>query len=359
MLGVLVQIDMHYYGTYAMAVAAGIPKKDAAIVAYSAQFVDDSTRYDSGSHSDGGFLFGITTAHHPSQVLTRTSQDHLAGFEEQRRIWIPFHFFPGGEGDTFYEKLLCTKDGKIIQVVLDNYIENITRKPYRLELLGICAHVYADTFSHYGFSGMSSHFNKTNQDSFTYISPPSPSIQTYILKKLSLFKEKFVGDGAEMASEALGHGSVATMPDRPYLHWRFEFENPRPSGETVSDRNNTETYYEACKKLYEFFTRCGKAMYPETTSIPFATIQESIYEILKFEGNEKERSQQWINSGLVEGLPQYDPTYWENDKTKAFKKLNDSKEAINTNVYRFHQAAAYHRYYVLKDLLPSHGIAVY
>ena len=38
------QYDMHYYGTYAMAAAAGIPKNDAEIIAYAAQYVDDQNQ---------------------------------------------------------------------------------------------------------------------------------------------------------------------------------------------------------------------------------------------------------------------------------------------------------------------------
>ncbi|MCL1817629.1 MAG: hypothetical protein FWG35_01775, partial [Spirochaetaceae bacterium] len=117
------QKDMHYYGTYAMAVAAGIPQNDANIIAYAAQFVDDSTRYDSEVNHDGGMLFGITTAHHPAQALIRSPKDHLSGLEEQRKIWVPFHFFPGGIGKTFAEKLLCVKDGKIVREMLDNHLE--------------------------------------------------------------------------------------------------------------------------------------------------------------------------------------------------------------------------------------------
>jgi len=154
------QKDMHYCGTYAMAIAAGIPKHDAAVIAYAAQFVDDSTRYDSGIHSDGGLLFGITTAHHPHQSLIRLPTDHLSGLEEQRKIWIPFHFFPGGKGNTFHEKILCVKDGDIVQEMLANHLAVCRQKAYALELMGICAHVYADTFSHYGFSGMTSPCNE-------------------------------------------------------------------------------------------------------------------------------------------------------------------------------------------------------
>jgi len=44
------QEDMHYYGTYAMARAAGLKVKDAKVVAYAAQYVDDSTANDSEVH---------------------------------------------------------------------------------------------------------------------------------------------------------------------------------------------------------------------------------------------------------------------------------------------------------------------
>ena len=37
------QLDMHYYGTYAMARAAGINSNASATIATAAQFVDDNT----------------------------------------------------------------------------------------------------------------------------------------------------------------------------------------------------------------------------------------------------------------------------------------------------------------------------
>ena len=62
------QKDMHYYGTYAIARVAGLKPKDAQVIAYSAQFVDDSTMTDSQMHEDGGLLYGVATAHHPKQA---------------------------------------------------------------------------------------------------------------------------------------------------------------------------------------------------------------------------------------------------------------------------------------------------
>ena len=40
------QVDMHYYGTYAMARAAGLSPADCRIIAIAAQFVDDNAGKD-------------------------------------------------------------------------------------------------------------------------------------------------------------------------------------------------------------------------------------------------------------------------------------------------------------------------
>lgn len=351
------QKDMHYYGAYAMALAAGIPARDASVIAYSSQFVDDSTRYDSGKHADGGLLFGITTSHHPAQSLIDNATDHGESNEEQRRIWVPFHFFPGGEGASFHEKILCVKDGPLVNEMLKNHIEHGGTKAFALELIGIAAHVYMDTFSHYGFSGMSSELNKVKFDSIKCVSRIDKSVYKYIKGKF----ECFVGTLAEAGAEGLGHAGAATFPDRPYLHWELEFERPRPGNGVKSDRNNPQTYLEGCAKLHSFFCKFARSRYAEASSRQkqFSSIEPEVKEILAVEGKGPERCAVWENSSLTTGAPNYDPTTWENEKRKMFELTALSSDNINTNAYKFHQAAAYHRYYVLKDLLPSYGIAVY
>jgi len=69
------QEDMHYYGTLAIASAAGLPEKDAEIVAYSSQFVDDSTGRSSEENRDGGLLSGEASAHHPRECAVNACLD--------------------------------------------------------------------------------------------------------------------------------------------------------------------------------------------------------------------------------------------------------------------------------------------
>ena len=347
------QTDMHYYGTYAMAVAAGIPQEDAAVIAYAAQFVDDSTGYDSDAHEDGGLLFGITTAHHSVEAFIKATDDQTHKLEDERRVWVPFHFFPGGEGENFHEKILCVKDGNIVNEMLKNYLEIGKDKTYRLELIGIASHVYEDTFSHYGFSGLTSPYNEIDGD----IDIAKKSLSKYIYGYITGKAEEFAGKFAEKTIE-LGHAGVATYPDRPYLKWEFKFKLPRPGEGVNSNRDNPDSYLEGCQKLHGFLCKFAQSYYPEANQKTFNEIEDSVRTVLAFQGCQEDRIQAWKDSGLIDGVTDYDANDWEKEKNN-FSEFVSSLDGINTNAYRFHQAAAYHRYYVLKDLLPNHGIAIY
>jgi hypothetical protein len=353
------QTDMHYYGTLAMALAAGIPRKAAETIAYAAQFVDDSTGQDSKEHEDHGLLYAISTAHHPLQsFLDRLGAKIQEGTEEQRKIWVPFHFLPGGKGTTLSEKLLCVKNSDIAREMLDHNLEIALKKPYGLELMGVTAHVYMDTFSHYGFSGIASSFNRIKNGTIAFTKEPKTS--KYIKDKFKSFTEKYVvTSAAQKASKYLGHAGVATYPDRPYLQWRFDFERPRPDNRVNSIRDNSESFLEGCKCLHAFFSRFAQAKYTETESrLEFKDIEATVRTVISSEADMEGRIKAWDNSGLINGYGKYNPQTWEEEKI-MFPKYAVSGDGISTSAYRFHQAATFHRYYVLKDLLPSHGVAVY
>ena len=368
------QEDMHFWGTYVITRAAGVPMNDAYTIAYAAQYVDDSNKQDSEPHKDGGLLYGIATAHHPIQ----SGVNSVINQEEQRRVWVPFHFMPGGEGDTLEEKLLCVKDSAIAQEMIAYHIAMAKGKSFGLELIGIAAHVYMDTFSHYGFSGISSEYNAVKANSFEFVNIERGSeIGKYITDKhkkfVGKYKEKIydfftgiISSVAEAGSNSLGHAAVATYPDRPFLHWQVEFERDRP--DRISNRNNPETYLEGCEKLHSYLSGFAQEWYEQPKIQSFENIKSEIDTIIRFQGNMEERINKWkqaIIGGTIYtpeesevGKTVYDADMWENEK-KAFQDAASSSDSIDTNVYRFHQAAAFHRYYVLKDLLPKHRIAVY
>ena len=363
------QVDMHYYGTLAMALAAGIPKDDAEIIAYASQFVDDSTGTDSEENEDHGPLYAINTAQGHRQVIIDNPFRIQEITIEQRRVWIPFHYLPGGEGTTFSEKLLCIKNSKIAQKMLEHSMEVAHNKPFELHLIGITAHVYMDTFTHYGFSGISSTLNRIKNN--TILLNEDQKIDA-LLPRLN------VAHIAEGIARGLGHVGVIELPDIPYLKWQFEFDRPRSNYDDKNVRDNSIDFMEGCKSLYNYFLKFAKKKYSKFDSwrnfassglnfrnvkagkrIKFSKIKEILRNIIEFENDNKEdRIEKWYDSGLIQDCKRYNKDTWEQDKEK-FSKLLSSSNGILTDVYRFHQAATYHRYYVLKDLLPSYGIAVY
>ena len=346
------QLDMHYYATYALARAAGISPEKSLTIAKSAQFVDDSSTVAEAS-ADGVFLCHEATAHHPAELEANATKD------DQRRVWVPFHFLPGGAGNTFEEKLICQKDSQIAREMVGHAI-SLGTKSYGAELLGITAHVYADTFSHYGFSGITSELNKVVSDSID-IETHSADVLNYIKGKASEFFVKRAADAIDLL--ALGHGSVATYPDRPYLSWSFSYEDGRASGV----RSNATTFMAACEALYNMFVSAAAIASDWRTGqrVEFSSIKSDIEKIIRLEGKMDERVEAWQQAskkGLIytnptgEPIPGYSCDEFSADVTdlvdKQFNAVSD------TDVYLFMQAAKVHREYVLHELLPIHGIKV-
>lgn len=57
------QSDFHYFGTYALARAAGIHREAATIIARSAQYVDDAVEAELPVGKEGIALLAEVTAH--------------------------------------------------------------------------------------------------------------------------------------------------------------------------------------------------------------------------------------------------------------------------------------------------------
>jgi hypothetical protein len=143
----MMQTDMHYYGTYAIARAAGINQAIARTIATASEYVDDSDRL-SVVTIDGELIESEPTAHHPTDGENSDPTD-------QRRTWAPFHFIPGNEGETIEERLICRTDSDLAREMIEHSLSHCD-EIYGVLLMGITSHVYADTFAHYGFSGISS-----------------------------------------------------------------------------------------------------------------------------------------------------------------------------------------------------------
>lgn len=345
------QLDMHYYGTYAMARAAGIRPDYAQAIATAAQYVDDS---DTAGLvlGDGTFLACSATAHHPIDARNIEPLD-------QRNVWIPFHFLPGNKGTSFEERLVCQMDSEIAHEAIKFAIGNATAS-FGIMLAGIVAHVYADTFSHYGFSGISSDLNSVDNASIT---PRITSIEVmkYVKEKANEFFEKRKADAADLIQ--LGHGGVATYPDRPYLRWSFRYADGRSSGE----RDNPSTFIAACEKLHGLFIKLGDAVpgYAHLGGrVPFIQIRDTVKNVLAREGAMEERITAWQEKAKQGALypakaaiPAYDSKRFSSDLAQLAGMPRDKAEG--TLVYQFLLAATQYRQFVLRELLPQNGLEIF
>jgi len=358
--------DMHYYGTFAMARAAGIEAGSAQIIASAAQYVDEAAKPLSIELKDGNSLVTFPTAHHMGDVKNIEIND-------QRQVWVPFHFLPGGEGTSFSERMVCRKDSEISQKMINHHLEH-TDCLFGRELMGVAAHVYADTFAHYGFSGYSSRQNRVHGESIE-VDIEDPAVKTGVLDKLTSFfshndtlypnyRRKFISDAAENLSGGLGHGAVATYPDLPFLWWCFDYEG---NGET-SGRKNDETFLEGCRALHKMFsdylTRMPQYKDPAGGK-DFADIEEAVQKVLSVQEDTKGRIEAWrvamwrgeLTPLAKQDIPEYKEEGWTEDLMK-FHEGSDSVGLLNSSPYRFYQAANLHRNYVLRQLLPDNDLSV-
>ena len=360
------QLDMHYYGTYAMARTAGLKPAICKTIATAAQFVDDNAAKSHIEFQDGGRIDAEATAHHVSDVISNRDP------EDQRQVWVPFHFLPGNQGQSFSQRLICRENSKIARELVEHHLGYATH-PAGVCLIGVTAHVYADTYSHFGFSGVGSRYNKVDNDSFKFDENLDPDIADYIKgKEKEFFRRYGKGGGfianikswlAETISGALGHGAVATYPDRPYLKWSFEYEYPHKQ---YVIRDNPKSFLKGCEALHTMFTRFGQANAALSTGdgLAFGTIKDSVKSILAHEDRKEGRIKKWRiearagNIGLNSfEIPLYKPEVW----MKQAATLNSSETstaALRSNLFRFYQAASIHRQYVLRELLPDNKLVV-
>lgn len=366
------QIDFHYYGTYALARVAGLRAGVAQTIATAAQYVDDAIDDQLLLNRVGSRFFPEVTAHRTFDFKENTDPDN------QRQVWVPFHFLPGGQGESLSEKLVCRKDSDLSKTLVLHALD-LADQPFALELIGLTAHVYADTFAHWGFSGVSSRRNRVVGDSIQ-VNPSTPDFVDAmrdklkaLLARLSL-NELQLPNFREVISEfangfgALGHGAVATCPDQPYLAWSYAHEFPDLAG-PPQDRFNQVDYRQAARMLLETFGQFA-ARRPDLAAPggdrPYEEIESVVAEVLATVGSAEERTAAWqraveqgrLYRGADSVIPDYDPSVLDAQR-RALEKLGDPAEARDNGVYRFFQAASLHRWYVLRDLLPAHGIALF
>lgn len=246
-------------------------------------------------------------------------------------------------------------------------------------LIGITAHVYADTFAHFGFSGISSKENRVERNSIV-LNTKSETERERLTIKQKDFDKKYLAAGildnfsgiisglSQIASGALGHGAVITYPDLPYLSWSFRYKKRKDFKIEFEKRDNGRNFLEASYSLFEIFKEYSQSkpdIIDKTVKLTFLDIEEPLAKLFAYENNRKKREEKWdsaIKENLFYDFPENSiPGYKGFKWLEAFfsSELKTSKNILMKEAYQFFSAADFHREYIVKELLPEHNIVVY
>ncbi len=360
------QIDFHHAATYVIARYANFGHREAALVAYCAQYVDDATNAGTISFSNGALYTRIASAH---GMLDYRNFDKLAN----HHCWIPFHFLPGnggkpmGEnpGGTFIQKIICRPNSHIAQDMVRTCILDQDQL-YGLHRLGVTMHVYADTWAHQGFAGVN---HKVN-DIRALDDQDNPD-EGFLDRLKDYFGDRFDRAASEFVGDALplGHGAALSYPDMPYLEWSY-----RDADGNKVKRDNPTAFLEAaeqmCIAMQRYRVRNPDANVPGLPEEGRKKIDSLLRDITETKG--EERHKQWlqhIHEGFF-GFPavkleyraksvgswKYEATGTRRHKDKSSDSFEYHPSFLGSDWKLFHDAIWAHRFDLIHDILPRYGI---
>ena len=360
------QIDFHHAVTYVVARLAGFAHRDAETISYCSQYVDDATNSGTIRFDNGAMYSRISSAH---KMLDYRNFDKLAN----HFAWIPFHFLPGNGGrkpgenpdGSFVEKIICRPNSYVAQDMIRACIEN-RHTLYGLHRLGVTMHVYADTWAHQGFAGISHNVNNIRA-----LDDKDEPNAGFWGKLKDFFGDAFDEAAGRFVGGALplGHGAALSYPDRPYLKWNYE-----DSYENIVKRDNTKDFCEAanemCKAMQRYRVGNFDANVPGLPANDNDKITHLLSTITDEDGHD--RHCKWLDA-VHTGYFSFPPVKLEyrakgvgswKHQTLGTRKIKDKKSDtfpyepsfLSSDWKQFHDAIQAHRLTVIRDILPLYGI---
>jgi hypothetical protein len=331
-----------------LCLCAGLDLDFSFKIAYSSQYVDDSTEskkiylYDKKG-KEIGFIDPIRTAHNGLESFWQ---------EVWEKVYYPFHFIPGNEGEGEEEKYITTAGCKN---VIANELLNLaikTENPYRI---GIALHAYADTFSHQNFSGRWSEVNSVKK-LFVYSNLSKKLVFNLKLLLLKILRKPI---------PAIGHVEAYKVPDISYYNWvYFNYRNKYiPASNETRYMNFTEDVYK--NYLCKLSLRAG-----ENEPEEFDNLRDKILRGINVEGSLKKRCKYWKKLIMTKlGYSKYPKEYdyhrykwrkeaffgrvsWDREKRldRRIIKMIPRDNFPESNWVNFHRSALAHRKEALKIL---------
>jgi hypothetical protein len=353
-------IDFHYGIIYAVSRIGGLSRQHAQVVAHACQYIDDSTVPGLLKFAGGETFDRFASAH---KMLDYANMDN----DQNRIIWVPFHFLPAAQGNTLEEKAICRPNSDVAKTMVrlalaENGADNA------LHRLGVTLHVYVDTWAHQGFSGTESKYNRVSKllgndhDAKTWLD---------VLKsKVDGVVNNVEADALDIVS-GLGHGAALHFPDMPWAKW--EYVN---GYDQLVKRENLPDFISAadmaCKVVQAFVAKSQD--FESQKGLP-AKAKESLLKLMAANRDHDEKKRfdvvcAQVAAGAVDGLKEDVPSYtpkgpgsWKAIATgieavhgdgDALPEWNPAFEA--SDYRRFHDAVKEHRFVVTQEILPSAGV---
>lgn len=351
--------EIHYYAILALCRACGFTKKSAQIIAYASQFVDDAKINLMYIHNPNHYVehdilhqrpvfFNMATCHTYYRIKT-------FNYEDMVNNTCAFHFVPGCEGENFTKKLRCKEASPVIlELVNDALLEDDLIK------LGIVLHVYADSFSHQGFSGILSMVNDIQN-----CKAQTELYLNFFDNTLLLFKQFRPKEYEKLFDgliPAYGHGQATDFPDIPYLKWSYAYDKSEKFNGSyqVTMIDNRERYLRALYSIKSYLENylIKHPQYLDPT-IEFKDF-ELFTNVLLMTASDRKREVNWVSFILKQGFYHFDDLEFiiYSDKTwlqEAFSNYNLkynnriveevqlADDFITSNWYHFYLAVKWYK----------------
>ncbi|MCR4437849.1 MAG: hypothetical protein QHJ34_02240 [bacterium] len=323
----MMQKDFHYYAVMVLAHLAGFSPAEARVIAYSSQFVDDSS--DSGQVKVGDYYFDtVRTAHLGLQFFT---------WNVHKKIYFPFHFVPSLRWDGQYSPYATTADCTLSRLPVERALAE--RGELRLYQLGVALHAYADTWAHEGFSGRR-HLENDVRALRRFVDGEWRRCRRAWDVVLDLFRAR------------VGHLQAYAYPDLPYERWRYvDFR-----GRTF-ERDNPARFCHAARAVFDWL--CA-ARGTRRVSGKWASLEKqlrALFALVPAGGRHTlaERCAAWVETfpeAFADNAlgPHYDPHQWRYEALRIAGS-GDLQSFLRTDLVRFQRAALRQRFLVLERMM--------
>ena len=353
------QIDFHYYATYAAAFLAGYTHEESLDIAYSAQLVDVCSRsFLSGLKAP---LSAATTQLQLELVDARTD---IVGLQDITRIWASFHFLPKdlkaykkhcGRHYLNKYRLICGPNGELLKSTVE------LAKGKSFQAAGIAMHVLADTWAHANFAGTPSLvINNTNYHFYEIMPDGSERAVKFIHSPGTaddIDRGVYVNSlyqSSEHSIMNLGHGRAGHLPDYGFM--RFKYLPAWGEYEEILKDNPADYYYAFCQMVYALRYLKGGIEEFETDSYAFDIVEpfrDKIQEIIS--KRQDNTSAEWKAFG--EELSSFEILPFDSAKY-AEEYINASEEAKDeTFLGRFILAALSQKSMVTNKIYKSGNLS--